>query len=136
MKLTVIGGGYVGLVTAAAFSHIGHQVLVVEKIQEKVELLRRGISPIYEPGLEELLKEGIETGRLDFTTDIREGIKFSDTLFICVGTPSRPDGSADLSQVEEVARLTAKYMDRYKLLVNKSTVPVGTPGWRGRSASI
>jgi len=126
MKLTVVGGGYVGLVTAASFSHLGHQVLVVEKVQEKVELLRRGISPIYEPGLEELLKEGIEAGRLDFTTDLREGIKFSDTLFVCVGTPSRPDGSADLSQVEEVARLTAKYMDRYKLLVNKSTVPVGT----------
>ncbi|NPB07796.1 MAG: UDP-glucose/GDP-mannose dehydrogenase family protein [Aquificae bacterium] len=126
MRLTVIGGGYVGLVSAACFSHIGHEVLVVEKVQEKVELLRKGLSPIYEPGLEQLLKEGLREGRLDFTTDIREGIKFSEVLFVCVGTPSRPDGSADLSQVEEVARLTAKYMDGYKLIVNKSTVPVGT----------
>ncbi|AAC06391.1 UDP-glucose dehydrogenase family protein [Aquifex aeolicus] len=126
MKLSVIGGGYVGLVTAACFSHLGHEVLVVEKIPEKVELLRRGKSPIYEPGLEELLREGINEGRLSFTTDIKEGIEFSEVIFICVGTPSNPDGSADLSQVEEVARFTAKYMDSYKLLVNKSTVPVGT----------
>jgi len=126
MKLSVIGGGYVGLVTAACFSHIGHEVLVVEKIPEKVELLRRGKSPIYEPGLEELLKEGIKEGRLDFTTDLKKGVEFSEVIFICVGTPSNPDGSADLSQVEEVARLTAKYMNGYKLLVNKSTVPVGT----------
>ncbi len=126
MNITVIGGGYVGLVSAACFSHIGHNVLVVEKVQEKVELLRKGISPIYEPGLEELLKEGLKEKRLDFTTDIREGIKFSDVIFICVGTPPNPDGSADLSQIEEVARLTAKYMDGYKLIVNKSTVPVGT----------
>ncbi len=126
MKLTIIGGGYVGLVSAACFSHIGHEVLVVEKVPEKVELLRRGISPIYEPGLEELLKEGLSKGKLDFTSDIREGVKFSDIIFICVGTPSLSDGSADMSYVEEVARLTAKYMDRYKLIVNKSTVPVGT----------
>jgi len=116
----------VGLVSAAAFAHLGHEVLVVEKLAEKVELLRRGVSPIYEPGLEELIKEGLSAGRLDFTTDLREGVKFSEVIFICVGTPSLPDGSADLSQVEEVARLTAKYMDGYKLLVNKSTVPVGT----------
>ncbi|RUM31680.1 MAG: UDP-glucose 6-dehydrogenase, partial [Aquifex sp.] len=126
MKLSVIGGGYVGLVTAACFSHVGHEVLVVEKIPEKVELLRHGKSPIYEPGLEELLREGIKEGRLNFTTDIKEGVEFSEVIFVCVGTPSNPDGSADLSQVEEVARLTAKYMNGYKLLVNKSTVPVGT----------
>ena len=126
MKLTIIGGGYVGLVSAACFSHIGHEVLVVEKVPEKVELLRKGISPIYEPGLEELLKEGLSKGSLDFTSDIREGIKFSEVIFICVGTPSLPDGSADMSYVEEVARLIAKYMDGYKLVVNKSTVPVGT----------
>ncbi|WP_461832406.1 UDP-glucose dehydrogenase family protein [Aquifex sp.] len=126
MKLTVIGGGYVGLVSAACFSHVGHEVLVVEKVPEKVELLRKGISPIYEPGLEELIREGLKEGKLDFTTDIRSGIEFSDVLFICVGTPPNADGSADLSQVEEVARLTAEYMEGYKLLVNKSTVPVGT----------
>ncbi|NPA32711.1 MAG: UDP-glucose/GDP-mannose dehydrogenase family protein [Aquificae bacterium] len=126
MKLTVIGGGYVGLVTAACFSHVGHEVLVVEKIPEKVEMLRKGESPIYEPGLEELLREGLKSGRLDFTTDVKRGIEFSEVLFVCVGTPPKPDGRADLSQVEEVARLTAEYMNDYKLIVNKSTVPVGT----------
>ncbi len=126
MRVTVIGGGYVGLVTGACFSHLGHEVLIVEKIPEKVELLKKGISPIYEPGLEDLLSEGIRESRLDFTTDLKEGVDFSDVVFICVGTPSLPDGSADLSQVEEVARLTAKNMNSYKLLVEKSTVPVNT----------
>ncbi len=126
MRVTVIGGGYVGLVTGACFSHLGNEVLVVEKLPQKVEKLKKGESPIYEPGLDDLLREGIREGRLSFTTDIKEGISFSDVIFICVGTPSLPDGSADLSQVEEVARLTAKNMDSYKLLVEKSTVPVNT----------
>ncbi len=126
MRITVIGGGYVGLVTGACFSHLGNEVLIVEKIPEKVDLLRQGRSPIYEPGLEDLLREGIDTGKLGFTSDIREGVSFSEVIFICVGTPSLPDGSADLSQVEEVARLTAKNMNSYKLLVEKSTVPVNT----------
>jgi len=126
MRITVIGGGYVGLVTGACFSHLGNEVLIVEKVPQKVEMLRRGESPIYEPGLEELLKEGIGKGRLSFTTDLKEGVEFSEVIFICVGTPSLPDGSADLSQVEEVARLTAMNMNSYKLLVEKSTVPVNT----------
>lgn len=126
MKVTVIGGGYVGLVTGACLSHLGNEVLIVEKIPEKVELLKKGTSPIYEPGLDELLREGIDRGSLHFTTDIEEGVNFSDVIFICVGTPSLPDGSADLSQVEEVARLTAKCMSSYKLLIEKSTVPVNT----------
>ena len=126
MKVTVIGGGYVGLVTGACFSHLGNEVLLAEKVPEKVDKLRKGESPIYEPGLEELLREGIDRGTLRFTTDIKEGVKFSEVVFICVGTPSLPDGSADLSQVEEVARLTAKNMDSYRLLVEKSTVPVNT----------
>ncbi len=126
MKITVVGGGYVGLVTAACFSHLGNEVLVVEKIPEKVEMLKRGESPIYEPGLENLLKEGIKKRSLHFTSSIKEGISFSEIIFICVGTPSLPDGSADLSQVEEVARLTAQEMTSYKLLVEKSTVPVNT----------
>ena len=126
MKVTVIGGGYVGLVTGACFSHLGNEVLLAEKVPEKVDKLRKGESPIYEPGLEELLREGIDRGTLRFTTDIKEGVEFSEVIFICVGTPSLPDGSADLSQVEEVARLTAKNMDSYRLLVEKSTVPVNT----------
>ena len=126
MRVTVVGGGYVGLVTGACFSHLGHEVLIVEKLPEKVERLKKGKSPIYEPGLEELLKVGIESGRLSFTSEIEEGVSFSEVIFVCVGTPSLPDGSADLSQVEEVARLTAQRMDSYKLLIEKSTVPVNT----------
>ncbi len=126
MRITVVGGGYVGLVTGVCFSHLGNEVLIVEKVPEKVELLRKGISPIYEPGLDELLREGLEKNRLSFTTSLRKGVSFSEVIFICVGTPSLPDGSADLSQVEEVARLTALNMDSYRLLVEKSTVPVNT----------
>ncbi len=126
MKITVVGGGYVGLTTAVCFAHLGHEVLVVEKVPQKVELLKAGKSPIYEPGLEELLQEGLKNKRLDFTTDLKEGLAFSEVIFICVGTPQRPDGSADLSQVEEVARETAKLMTSYKLLIEKSTVPVNT----------
>ncbi|QID33624.1 UDP-glucose dehydrogenase family protein [Pampinifervens florentissimum] len=126
MKLTVVGGGYVGLTTGVCFAHLGHEVMVVEKIPQKVELLKAGKSPIYEPGLEELMHESLSSNRLKFTTDLKEGLEFSDVIFICVGTPQRPDGSADLSQVEEVARETAKLMTSYKLLIEKSTVPVNT----------
>ena len=126
MKLTVVGGGYVGLTTGVCFAHIGHEVVVVEKIPQKVELLRAGRSPIYEPGLEELMHESLSSNRLKFTTNLKEGLEFSDVIFICVGTPQGPDGSADLSQVEEVARETAKLMTSYKLLIEKSTVPVNT----------
>ncbi len=126
MKLTVVGGGYVGLTTGVCFAHLGHEVMVVEKIPQKVELLRAGRSPIYEPGLEELMHESLSSNRLKFTTNLKEGLEFSDVIFICVGTPQRPDGSADLSQVEEVTRETAKLMTSYKLLIEKSTVPVNT----------
>ncbi|MDW8067065.1 MAG: UDP-glucose/GDP-mannose dehydrogenase family protein [Aquificaceae bacterium] len=126
MRITVVGGGYVGLTTGVCFAHLGNQVMVVEKIKEKVELLKAGRSPIYEPGLEELLQENIRQKRIIFTTNLKEGVEFSEVIFICVGTPQRPDGSADLSQVEEVARETAKLMTSYKLLVEKSTVPINT----------
>lgn len=126
MRLTVVGAGYVGLTTAVCFAHLGNEVMVVEKLPEKVQVLKEGKVPFYEPGLEEMLKENLSMGRLFFTTDLKEGLDFSDVIFICVGTPQRPDGSADLSQVEEVARETAKLMESYKLLVEKSTVPVNT----------
>ncbi|MCS7171645.1 MAG: UDP-glucose/GDP-mannose dehydrogenase family protein [Aquificaceae bacterium] len=126
MRITVVGGGYVGLTTGVCFAHLGHEVLLVEKIPQKVELLRKGRCPIYEPGLEELMKESLKEGRLLFTTDLREGVEFSELIFICVGTPQKADGSADLSQVEEVARETAKFMTSYRLLVEKSTVPINT----------
>ncbi|MDW8032483.1 MAG: UDP-glucose/GDP-mannose dehydrogenase family protein [Aquificaceae bacterium] len=126
MRITVVGGGYVGLTTGACFAHLGHEVVVVEKIPQKVELLKKGRSPIYEPGLEEILQENLKEGRIHFTTSLKEGLEFSEVIFICVGTPQRPDGSADLSQVEEVARETAKLMTSYRLLVEKSTVPINT----------
>jgi UDPglucose 6-dehydrogenase len=126
MRLTVVGAGYVGLTTAVCFAHLGNEVMVVEKLPEKVQALKEGEVPFYEPGLEEMLKENLSLGRLFFTTDLKAGLDFSDVVFICVGTPQRPDGSADLSQVEEVARETAKLMEGYKLLVEKSTVPVNT----------
>jgi Predicted UDP-glucose 6-dehydrogenase len=126
MRLTVVGAGYVGLTTAVCFAHLGNEVMVVEKLPEKVQALKEGKVPFYEPGLEEMLRENQSLGRLFFTTNLKEGLDFSDVIFICVGTPQRPDGSADLSQVEEVARETAKLMESYKLLVEKSTVPVNT----------
>jgi UDPglucose 6-dehydrogenase len=126
MRLTVVGAGYVGLTTAVCFAHLGNEVMVVEKLPEKVQALKRGEVPFYEPGLEEMLRESQRLGRLSFTTDLKEGLGFSDVIFICVGTPQKPDGSADLSQVEEVARETARFMEGYKLLVEKSTVPVNT----------
>jgi UDPglucose 6-dehydrogenase len=126
MRLTVVGAGYVGLTTAVCLAHLGNEVMVVEKLPEKVQVLKEGKVPFYEPGLEEMLKENLNLGRLFFTTDLKEGLDFSDVIFICVGTPQKPDGSADLSQVEEVARETARLMEGYKLLVEKSTVPVNT----------
>jgi UDPglucose 6-dehydrogenase len=126
MRLTVVGAGYVGLTTAVCFAHLGNEVMVVEKLPEKVQALKEGKVPFYEPGLEEMLRENQSLGRLSFTTDLKEGLDFSDVIFICVGTPQRPDGSANLSQVEEVARETARFMEGYKLLVEKSTVPVNT----------
>ncbi len=125
MRITVMGAGYVGLTTGVCFSHLGHHVLVVEKLPEKVSMLKDGKLPIYEPGLEDLLLENLSR-RISFTTSVEEGIAFSDIIFISVGTPQNQDGSADLSQVEEVARTVATHMESYKLLVEKSTVPVNT----------
>ena len=126
MKITVIGAGYVGLVTAACLSEVGHDVLCVEKISSKLEILCRGMSPIFEPGLDELLQKNIESGKLKFTDDIRDGVDFSEVIFLCVGTPQGADGKADLSQVEEATRQIAENMKGYKLIVEKSTVPVNT----------
>ncbi|MCB2153739.1 UDP-glucose/GDP-mannose dehydrogenase family protein [bacterium] len=126
MNVCVIGTGYVGLVTGAVFADLGNDVICVDKIQKKVDMLRRNQMPIYEPGLEEMVRKNQEDGRLNFTTDIEEGVKKSKVIFIAVGTPPAADGSTDLSQVEGVAAEIAKSMDEYKIIVNKSTVPVGT----------
>ena len=126
MRLTIFGSGYVGLVTGACFAEAGNHVLCVDVDERKVEMLKRGEPPIYEPGLEELLKKGIGAGRLSFTTSAEEGVKHGLFQFIAVGTPPDEDGSADLKYVLAVAESIGKYADEYRIIVNKSTVPVGT----------
>jgi len=126
MHIAVIGSGYVGLVTGACFAEFGVDVICVDIAADKIERLTRGDSPIYEPGLEQLIKKNLQAGRLSFTTDIACAIKQSLVVFIAVGTPPRDDGSADLSFVESAARSVAEHMDSYKVIATKSTVPVGT----------
>src|SRR5579863_6187278 len=126
MKLTIIGTGYVGLVTGTCFAEVGHQVICVDRDEEKIKLLRAGGIPIYEPGLEEMVRKNVEAGRLSFTTSTKEGVERSDVIFIAVPTPPLPDGSVDLSFIEGVAREIAGAMNGYKIVVDKSTVPVKT----------
>jgi UDPglucose 6-dehydrogenase len=125
-KITIIGTGYVGLVTGACFAQVGHRVICVDCDSAKVELLRRGGIPIYEPGLEDLVKTNTAEGRLSFTTSTEEGVRNSDIIFIAVPTPPQPDGSVDLTFIERVAREIAGGMSTYKIIVDKSTVPVKT----------
>ena len=126
MKLTLIGTGYVGLVTGACFAEVGHQVLCVDNDAAKVKVLRSGGIPIYEPGLEELVLKNVAAGRLAFTDSTAEGVQKSDVIFIAVPTPPQSDGSVDLSFIERVARDIAAAMTTYKIVVDKSTVPVRT----------
>lgn len=126
MKVGVVGVGYVGLVTAACLADSGTDVICVDSNEEKIQNLRQGIIPIYEPGLTEIVNRTRTTGRLQFTTSLKEAVEKSLLLFIAVGTPSGPDGSADLSAVFAVAEGIAEHMDGYRILVVKSTVPVGT----------
>ncbi len=126
MKLTIIGTGYVGLVTGACFAEVGHSVICVDNDAAKVKLLQSGGIPIYEPGLEELVHKNVSAGRLRFTVSTAEGVEQSDVIFIAVPTPPQPDGSVDLSFIEKVAREIAGAMTSYKIVVDKSTVPVKT----------
>ncbi len=126
MKITIIGSGYVGLVTGACFSEVGINVQCVDVDENKIDNLNKGIIPIYEPGLENMISRNMDKGRLKFTTNIKDSIKDSEVIFISVGTPPDEDGSADLKYVVQVARDCGKYMDDYTLVVTKSTVPVGT----------
>jgi UDPglucose 6-dehydrogenase len=126
MKVTVFGAGYVGLVTAACLSEMGNSVCCVDVDQDRVNHLRQGIIPIHEPGLDALVQRNASAGRLMFTTDAAEAVSHGTILFIAVGTPAGEDGSADVSHVLNVARSIAQHMSEYKVVVNKSTVPVGT----------
>lgn len=125
MRITVFGCGYVGLTTAVGLTRFGHHLTAVDIDQTKIEMLRKGQSPIYEPGLSDLLQEGLDNGALSFTTDPKTGVDRSEVLFITVGTPPRKNGAADLSRLLSLGSQIAKLMSEYKVIVTKSTVPVG-----------
>jgi UDPglucose 6-dehydrogenase len=126
MNITVVGTGYVGLVTGACFSEFGTHVTCVDNNAEKIAMLKRGEMPIYEPGLDALVERNVKAGRLEFTSDLKRAVERSLVVFIAVGTPQGNDGSADLSFVREVARAVAENLNSYKVVVTKSTVPAGT----------
>lgn len=126
MKISVFGTGYVGLVTGVCFAEMGNQVICADVDEKKIAKLKDGISPIYEPGLDDLVLNNIKSKRISFTTDLKKSVEESDILFIAVGTPSDVDGSADLKYVLQVAETIGTHLNSYKVVINKSTVPVGT----------
>ena len=130
MRVCVIGTGYVGLVTGVCLSHIGHHVMCVDNNEQKVQLMKSGQSPIYEPGLSDLMKSSMESGNLEFTSDLGAGVTHGEVLFIAVGTPALPTGESDTRYVEAVARGIGENLNGgYKVIVNKSTVPIGSGDW-------
>jgi UDPglucose 6-dehydrogenase len=130
MRVCVIGTGYVGLVTGACLAHIGHDVICVDNNEEKVKLMKSGQSPIFEPGLSEIMQSAIQSGKIEFTTDIAAGVAHGEILFIAVGTPPLPTGESDTRYVEAVARgIGVNLNGGYKVIVNKSTVPIGSGDW-------
>ena len=132
MRVCVIGTGYVGLVTGACLAHIGHEVICVDNNAQKVKLMKAGQSPIYEPGLSEIMQSAIQSKRIEFTTDLAAGVSHGEILFIAVGTPALPNGESDTRYVEAVARgigANLSSSDDFKVIVNKSTVPIGSGDW-------
>jgi UDPglucose 6-dehydrogenase len=130
MRVCVIGTGYVGLVTGACLAHIGHDVVCIDNNEEKVKLMKSGQSPIFEPGLSEIMQSAIQSGRIQFSTDLAAGVAHGEILFIAVGTPPLPTGESDTRYVEAVARGIGTHLNGgYKVIVNKSTVPIGSGDW-------
>jgi UDPglucose 6-dehydrogenase len=136
MKIGIIGTGYVGMVTAVGLAELGHDVVGTDVVPEKIAKASQGIAPIYEPGLEEMLKSNLKKGNLSFSPDLIQTILSADVLFVCVNTPQREDGSADMSYVESVSRDIAQNLNGYKLIVEKSTVPVQTSSWIRRTINL
>jgi UDPglucose 6-dehydrogenase len=130
MRVCVIGTGYVGLVTGVCLAHVGHDVVCIDVNEEKVKLMQSGQSPIFEPGLSELMKSSMAAGHLEFSTDLKAGVEHGDILFIAVGTPALPTGESDTRYVEAVAKGIGTHLNGgYKVIVNKSTVPIGSGDW-------
>lgn len=129
MNVCIIGAGYVGLVTGASLADLGNNVVCVDNDRQKIDMLKKIKTPFYEKGLDDMIKKNVKAGRLSFSASIKEGVEKSLVIFICVGTPPRPNGEADLSYVEKVARDIANNMPSYRLIVEKSTVPVETGKW-------
>ena len=136
MKIAVIGTGYVGLVTAVGLAEFGHRVIGADKVSEKIKMIAAGKAPIFEPGLDALLAKNLKKGHLEFSDDLSRTIRQADVIFVCVGTPPHDDGSADMSQIEEVSRMIAENLNGYKVVVEKSTVPVKTSSWIKRTISL
>jgi nucleotide sugar dehydrogenase len=126
MNIAIVGSGYVGLVTGACFADVGHHVISVDNDKRKIEALQNGRIPIYEPGLHEVIHRNVSSHRLRFTGNIRDAVENSEIIFIAVPTPPRPDGSVDLTYIEQVAREIAEVLTEYRVIVDKSTVPVKT----------
>lgn len=136
MRVGIIGTGYVGLVTGACFADLGNKVICTDIDTEKVAKLKKGVMPIYEPGLQEIVLHNIKEKRISFTSSLSDAVSLSDIIFICVGTPPKHSGEADLSSVEKVSREIAHFMRGYKLIVEKSTVPVDTGEWIARTIRL
>ncbi len=136
MDICIVGSGHVGLVTGACLADLGNQVICMDDDKSKIASLQKGQIPFYEPELESVVQRNVSAGRLSFTTDAAEGVRKAKVIFICVGTPQGPDGAADLSYVETAAKRVAEAMDGYRVIVDKSTVPVKTGSWVKRTVKL
>jgi len=135
-NISVVGAGHVGLVTAACLADLGNKVIATDDDTKKIEHLKKGLMPFYEPGLDEIVHRNTDSGRLFFTTSIREGIRASEIIFICVGTPQKQTGEADISNVESVTKRIGELLDSHKAIVEKSTVPVRTGSWIRKTINV